>query len=325
MGSYEIKIFERGERLPEIAGDNVFHSPELFHLLERTPGCSPYMIVATDGQDTVCGHMLAILWRRGSWLPPYMFTQGRVYGEGVYRSANEKSVLFPLLLKAVSRAFHNKLCFYIEFSDLSSKMFGYRAFRQRGFFPVSWMHIHNSLHSLAPEERLSDQTLRIIERGYRAGVITRESENDEEIKAFYKMLKRYYRFKFHRYIPSLQFFLELSHSRNGHVYVTIWNDKIIGGSAVVCSQNNAYLWFVASMKKLHPVLRPEVMTVWHDIRAAYDSHMDHICFMNVGLPFSANHYRDFILRFGGKPVSTYRWFHFTFPLLNRVLSWFFRE
>lgn len=239
-------------------------------------------------------------------MPPYLFSQGRVYGEGVYRDETEKKDIFPMMLDAVIKAFHNKLCLFVEFSDLSSKMFGYKAFRQHEFFPVTWMHIHNSLHSLSPEERLSEQTLRTIGKGYNAGIITRETDNDDEIKAFHSMLKNYYRFKPHRYIPSVEFFLELSKSNNGCVYVTLKHERVIGGSAVVYSGNNAYLWFVASRKKSHPVVHPEVLTVWHAIRASYDSGKDHIYFMNVGLPFRTNHYRDFILKFGGKPVSAYR-------------------
>ena len=325
MKDYHVDIVKRGEQLPELSERNFFHSPELFHVLERVTGCSPYMVVVSDGGGTVHAHLLAILWRRGSLMPPYLFSQGRVYGEGVYRDETEKKDIFPMMLDAVIKAFHNKLCLFVEFSDLSSKMFGYKAFRQHEFFPVTWMHIHNSLHSLSPEERLSEQTLRTIGKGYNAGIITRETDNDDEIKAFHSMLKNYYRFKPHRYIPSVEFFLELSKSNNGCVYVTLKHERVIGVSAVVYYGNNAYLWFVASRKKSHPVVHPEVLTVWHAIRAAYDSGKDHIYFMNVGLPFRTNHYRDFILKFGGKPVSAYRWFHFTIGWINRLLSWVYRE
>lgn len=325
MADYHVDIIKHGKELPQLSERNFFHSSEMFRILENSSGCTPYMIVVRDGDGNVRSHMLAILWRRGSWIPPYLFSQGRVYGEGVYVKESEKKVLFPIMLEAVSKAFHNKLCLFVEFSDLSSKMFGYRDFRQHGFFPVSWMHIHNSLHSKQPDERLSEQTIRTIDKGYNAGIITREASNDDEIIAFHKMIKNYYRFKFHRYIPSPGFFLALSKSNNGRVFVTVRHGKVIGGSAVVFSNNNAFLWFVASQKKSHPMLHPEVLTVWHAIHSSYESGMNHIYFMNVGLPFRANHYRDFILKFGGKPVSAYRWFHVTIKWLNRLLSWIYRE
>ncbi|MDY6266096.1 MAG: GNAT family N-acetyltransferase [Prevotella sp.] len=325
MNNYHVETIRSSDRLPELSNKNVFHSVEMFRVLEKVSGCTPYMIVVTDDKRRVHAHMLAILWRRGSLLPPYLFSQGRVYGEGVYADDGERKVLFPMMLDAVAKAFQHKLCLFIEFSHISSKMFGYRDFRRHGFFPISWLHIRNSLHSMSPEERLSEQLLRTIDKGYTAGIVTREAETDDEVRAFWKMLKNYYRFKFHRYIPSESFCLCLERSSIGKVFVTLSHDKVIGGSIVVYSDKDAYLWFVASKRKSHPLHHPDVMTVWHAIKSSFDRGMRHICFMNVGLPLRRSRYRDFILSFGGKQVSSYRWFHFTIGWMNKLLSWIYRE
>jgi hypothetical protein len=47
--------------------------------------------------------------------------------------------------------------------------------------------------------------------------------------------------------------------------------------------------------------------------------------MDVGLPFQKNPFREFILRFGGKEQSTYRWFRFGIRWINRLLTWLYRE
>lgn len=325
MADYQVETITRSEDLPELSSEDFFHSPEHFWILEQSRDASPYMIVVRDAEGNVLSHLLAMLRRRGSLLPPYLFSQGRVYGEGVYRDKERKGELFPIMLKAVNRAFHNKLCLYTEFSDLSRKMFGYRAFRRNAYFPVPWMHIHNSLHSKPPEERLTDKTMARIRRARRDGLVTREASNDFEIETFHRLLHRHYRFKMHRYIPGLNYFLQMAKSIDVRVFVTLWRDKIIGGSMMVYSAHNAYLWYTASLNKTHPLLHPDLLTVWHCIEEAHKDRRDHVIFMNVGLPFRANRYRDFILRFGGKPVSTYRWFHFTVGWLNRLLSWFYRE
>lgn len=62
MKDYHVDIVKRGEQLPELSERNFFHSPELFHVLERVTGCSPYMVVVSDGGGTVHAHLLAILW-----------------------------------------------------------------------------------------------------------------------------------------------------------------------------------------------------------------------------------------------------------------------
>ena len=40
---------------------------------------------------------------------------------------------------------------------------------------------------------------------------------------------------------------------------------------------------------------------------------------------SENSFREFILRFGGKPVSTNRWFRCSIRWINNVLKWVYRD
>ena len=49
------------------------------------------MVVAEDN-GRVVAHMLATLRRRGSLIPPYLFTQGRIYGEGEYDEDINKEI-----------------------------------------------------------------------------------------------------------------------------------------------------------------------------------------------------------------------------------------
>lgn len=319
-----VELVLHSNLLPELSDEKFFHSVEMFRMLEVSPGMSPIMVIVRD-ETGIVAHLLAALRRRGSWIPPYLFTQGRVYGEGVYADGADRQMLFSVMLERLSSYLHSRLCFYVEFSDLSQKMFGYKAFRRCGFFPVSWMHIHNSLHSIPPVDRLTGKTLQRIRHAEEGGARVRVAETAEEVKCLHKLLQQYYRFRLHRYMPPQTFFLEMWKNSHSRVYVTMLQKKIIGGAIVIVSGSDAYLWYVATKEKRYPMLRPTLLTVWHVIEQAHCEHLRHVHFMNVGLPFRKNHYRSFILRFGGKPVSCYRWFCFTFGWLNRILSWFFRE
>lgn len=50
-----------------------------------------------------------------------------------------------------------------------------------------------------------------------------------------------------------------------------------------------------------------MMTVWQAIIWAWKHNYAHIYFLDAGLPYPNNPFREFILRFGGKPVAKYRW------------------
>lgn len=318
---YKVDIITKSEHLPLLDESDFFHSSELFRIQEKVSGMMPYMVVVSSDEGKVLSHMLATLRRRGVWFPPYLFSQGRVYGEGVYADGVDREELFSMMLEGITKIFHKRMCLYVEFSNLSRKMFGYRAFRTNGYFPVAWMNIHNSLHSVEPELRLDEKDLQVLGKSREAGVSTRQTLDSKDIHAFYKLLKSYYRFRPQRYVPAERFFHELVKSEKGIVHVTEYKGRIVGGTALAYSLNDAFLWFETYRKKRYPLLNIDFITVWHAIRQAFDMKRNHIYFLNVGLPFSKSHYRDFILKFGGKPVSTFRWFHFTFGWINRILSW----
>lgn len=305
--------------------ENFFHSAELFGIVELTPGQRPYMAVAFDERGCVVGHLLAIIRRRGSWLPPYFFTQGRIYGEGEYNEGVDRQHVFGLLLHAITRKFRRKFCLYAEFSDLTTKMFGYRQFRDNGYFPVNWQEIHNSLHSKSPRERISDRMFSRIRKIYGMGVETREVANRAELEAFYKLLNGFYRMKMSRLIPPIDQFLLFYKSDNAKIFITTFRGKIIGGCACAFSEGDAFLWYLASKRKSHPLLHPDTMTIWQALNYAYDRHCAHFYFLDAGLPWKRSRMRDFILSFGGKPVSKYRWFRFSISWMNKLLNWFFRE
>jgi hypothetical protein len=100
---------------------------------------------------------------------------------------------------------------------------------------------------------------------------------------------------------------------------------VIGCAAVAYSQGNAYLWYSAFKRKSYISLHPDVMTIWDTMQDCYQRGCQHLVFMDVGLPFQKNPFREFILRFGGKEQSTFRWFRFGIRWINNLASWLYRE
>ena len=156
-------------------------------------------------------------------------------------------------------------------------------------------------------------------------MVTDAVQTDADFGAFSKLLRRHNWLKPKRYIPSDAFFQAIRERGNGSLSLTRYHGHVIGCSAVVYSQRQAYLWYCAFRRKSYARLHPDLLTIWHAIKSAHAEGYEHIYFMDVGLPFRKNRFRDFILRFGGKPTSTYRWFHCAIPWVNRLLSWVYRD
>lgn len=323
MNNTDVVIISRSEDLPDMECRNFFHSTELFRIIEQTPGQSPYMAVTTCS-GRITGHLLVMVRRRGALFPPYLFSQARAYGEGEYAPDVDREAVFGLMLNAVERVMRRKLCLYIEFSELSSKMFGYGKFRSCGFFPVHWMEIHNSLHSMKPSERLLPRAEKHLENAHKAGLDTSITAEKGDILEVVKILKGYTTLKIRRYIPDVSMFTMLHAQGRCNVLVTREGSRIIGGCICVYSDEDCYLWYLTAKSKLH-IKRTYAITVWTALQHAYSHGYRHLYFMDVGLPFSRHPLREFILSFGGKPVGTYRWFRCSIGWLNSVFSWLYRE
>ena len=159
MKEVRVRIITQSSELPPMNDNNYFHSNEFFMALEKTPGMKPCMAIAITQDQQVVGRMLAVIVTRRWFLPPISLRYGHVYGEGCYAPNADTSQIFGLLLMAVTNKFKHELCLFAEFSNISKKMFGYRQFRKQGYVPIPWQEIHNSLHSMPPEDRLSDRQL----------------------------------------------------------------------------------------------------------------------------------------------------------------------
>lgn len=325
MNQLKTYIVTSEKELPPLDDTNFFHSSQLFRLTRQTPRQKPYMVIAKDNSGQVVAHLLAIVRYRTSWLPPYFFMHCRLLGEGVYApNIEQRSEVFGQMLNTLRQRLSNRVL-YIEVSNQSQKMFAYREFRQQQFFPVHWMSIHNSLHSHIPEERITPRMQHMIDKAYERGVITKEVKTTEEFEAFNKLLRKHHLLKPKRFIPKEEFFKGIVESGHGRLFITRHKHHTIGCSACAYSGRNAYLWYAAYRRKSFAFLHPDVLTIWHAIKDAHQRGFDHIYFLDVGLPFRRNPYRDFILRFGGKPVSTFRWFRCSIKWINALLSWIYRD
>lgn len=294
-------------------------------ICEQTPRQKPYMVVVTDEENQVVCHMLGVVRIRTLWLPPFLIIHCRVLGEGDYSTTKfSKDELFGEMLGALTKKLNNRTLF-IEVSHLSQKMLGYKQLRTQKFYPVNWMSIHNSLHSHAPEERINEKMQRRIDHAHERGVKTDTVKNEEDLKAFMLLLRRHHFLKPKRYIPDEDFFRQIMNSGNGDLFITRYRQHVIGCSACAYSQGNAYLWYSAFKRKSYAMIHPDILTIWDTMKHAYDNGYQHMCFMDVGLPFSKNPFREFILRFGGKEQSTYRWFRFSIKWVNALLAWIYRE
>ena len=79
----KLTTYYRGKDIPDLPGNNTFHSKELFQIYESTPGYTPLLIVATEKGRPVA-RLLAAIRKTKKWLPSSLVKQCVVYGAGEF-------------------------------------------------------------------------------------------------------------------------------------------------------------------------------------------------------------------------------------------------
>lgn len=207
-----LTTYGRSEDIPPLPGKNVFHSTELFRVLEQTDVYRPLLAVAYDGDEPV-GKLLCIIRRKSRWLRISYKTFS--YGTGEYFGKRWKpEEVFGEILTYLTR-YYGGYSWMVEFRNLEDSLFGYRYFRQNGYFPIRWLRVRNSLHHHRIDKWMSQSRRRQIQRGLANGAVMEEVESEADIRSLFTMLDHYYSSKLHHYFPDIGFFLSLLTESSG--------------------------------------------------------------------------------------------------------------
>ena len=323
MKPIRLMTYRNGSAIPTLPEQSLSNSSELFQVYGQTPGYTPILVVASI-DETPIAKLQAVIRRSVRIFPPSLIKRCEIFGIGEYfNDTYSQEELFGLMLEHLTNEVL-KDCFLIEFRNLPTALFGYKHFRRNGYFPINWIRVYNSLHNLSPEERLESKRKRQINRSFKYGVTLQEAQIEEDKKTFLQLLKLHYSSKLRKHFPDTKLFQLLTQgSTTGNIsriFTVKYKNRIIGGSFCMYSCDRAYLCFSFGLRKTFAWLHPNTMAIWAALIDAYQRGYPHFEFIDAGLPFQKVGYRNFILSFGGKQVSTRRWFRFRWEWINKLFT-----
>ena len=320
-----IEQYNSSDKLPVLLSGIFFHSAEFFRILERSSGIKPVMLVAYDG-DKEKGHLLLIQKRDFRIIPPGFFNWCSIYSEGVYAAdCMDYNEVFSLFVKHLLKNLDIRY-FFVEARYIADSRMTYRTFSRFNFVPRQDLRIYISLHSRPPEQRLSRAYHTHIRQATARGVtfcrVTEKSEYEKGLK----ILKKYYASKIDRYLAPtklLAVMLESNDAGDPDVRMfAVYNKegRMIGCSICLYTLGRAIMLYSCGLRKSYPLLYPGIMSVWAAIKDAHMRGIPHFEFSVSGAPLKQKTgYRNFLLNFGGKQVSTLRWVRYRWEWLNKML------
>jgi lipid II:glycine glycyltransferase (peptidoglycan interpeptide bridge formation enzyme) len=176
--------------------------------------------------------------------------------------------------------------------------------------------------------KFSTTRRRQIRKGLTGGAEIIEPENLEQVREFYDILYRLYRYKVRKPLADWSFFESFynqtlpqttnhkPHTGNnetvkqwnnrsiGIIRLIRYNDCIIGGIlAPVFETKCIYEWYVCGLDKEYKEQYPSVLATWAAIDFAAKNDIKNFDFMGVGRPDIPYGVREFKVRFGGEMVN----------------------
>lgn len=315
-----IDIYTRTEELPALLPGSIQHSALLFGLLCNSRSTKPYMMVATDEQGHELAHIIIIKRRGIRLLPPVAGSWFTIYGEGIYSDkCHNREEIFAKFIEKLFDIF-DIFNSYIEIIGIDDTRLAYATLSRHQFIPVRDHRIYISLHSKAPEERITRSYRSHLRKSKERGATYRRATTEQEINEGLRLLKNYYKTKIRRPLPGSNILRGLLADEKQRMFIVEHGGKIIGCSVCSYHNGNAYLTFSCGLRKSHPLLYPGITAVWAAIEDAHRRGYAHIEFLESRtLAGIRSGYKNFLLNFGGKQVSTLRWYHFKWNFLNKIL------
>lgn len=313
------------EDIPDnLPGEDVFYSKEMFYYFEHTPDYWPILLTAYDDQKVI-GKLMTVIHKSYHWFPPSIINRCFTYGTGEYFcNEDDAEYIFSEMLDYLTETLIKRTSI-ILFRDLTNPLFGFKSFREQGYFPIRWMRTVSYFNQgTPPGNQFSTSRKRQIKKALQSGAKVYSSTDPKDMIDFSEMLRTIYPYKTRKHFPCLQF-LRSDYNKKiapnySSVFIVRYKQKIIGGCVVIYSGKKAYMPFCGGMNKLHKHKYPGVLAMYAAIKEVHKRGYDSLEYMDAGLPFKHNGFRDFVSRFGSQNESSRRWFKVHNKLLNKILS-----
>ena len=323
--NYTVKVFYKKDELPTLDDVSFFHNAAFFDVYKDIPYYTPLMLVCFENNEPVAA-LFAHIMRINKLLNASVFKRCYVSQKPAYYKSNlPEEEIFGVLLEKLMNEMKRRV-FYVEIRNLGDPIFGYKAFRDNRLFSIKWINIKNSLQRKREIwDQLSSSRKNQINKAKRKGIYIEELTKSEELPSIYKLIDKNINWKFSHRFPPYKFFDNFFHSfilkNRGKIFITKYQDKVIGGIIIGLHKNktayNLYYW---GKTKTYKNLNPSIYSIWYAMNFAEENGFKFFDFMDAGYLHEKAGKPRFLLQFGGKQHATRRWYKFNWGWINFFAS-----
>lgn len=317
---YHARTYYNKKDLPDLEDKNFFHFTSSFDWYGDISYYKPLMIVVFIDEKPVAS-ISALIMRINRFLYGSAFKRCYISQKPSFYINNLNEIeVFDILISTLVKEVGRRVL-YIEYRNINSPTFGYKGFRDNGFYYAKWISVFNSLQKKRDIwNQLSSTRKNQVNKAIRKGVVMEQVTTKEELRDIYTLINKSRNWKVFNRFPPYQYFenfLEHYVSNNkGRIVVAKYKDRIIGGAILGFQKKKVCVLYFWGKDKSHKFLNPTVYTLFSSMEMAEKEGYEVFDFMDSGyLNIRAGKPR-FLLQFGGKSKATRRWYRFNWRFMN---------
>lgn len=298
----EIQWREFIDRHPD---SNIFHTPEMYQVFQRTKGYQPELWAVVESDGAVQCLFIPTLNTVLNGLFRYVSTRAVAYGGILYHHGSESDGALSLLLSSYNKEKKNVLFTELrnqaDISDIQSPLSAY------GFTYEDHLNFIFDLDNSADQlwDNIRSNAKRNIKKAQRSQVIIHEVDDFEGLSSAYQILKDVYS-RIEVPLPDISMFeagFEILRPKGMLKILSAELDGTpIGTLTLLMYKGTITYWYTGILRE-YAEFRAADMLVWHSLKFGSQGEYHSFDFGGGGKPDESYGVRDFKAKYGGEMVN----------------------
>jgi hypothetical protein len=289
----------------EHTDSNIFHTPEMFEVFERTEGYQPTLWATVDDDNRPLALLLPVNITLIDGPLRRLTTRSVVYGGVLYAPNSSGEDALRLLLETYT---HNvdKNILFTELRNVSDMAICQPILDEYGFVYEEHLNFLIDLDSYEEMwQRLSKSARQSVQTAPRKGTTIEEVTERDKISYAYEILQEAYS-RAHVPLSSPTLFESafdvLGPKQMCKIFLAQADGQYIGARVILAYNNRVTAWY-ATAKRAFSKYRPSELMVWHVMEWGQENQFQIFDFGGAGKPDEDYGPRDFKAKFGGDLVN----------------------
>ncbi len=294
-----------------------FQTPDFFNIYKAPPEYDAEVYAVEENERLVSLCIVTV--QKESGVKGYFSKRGIIYGGPLVKD-NRPDAL-ELLLTFIDKEIKGRVI-YLETRNLNDYVEYKSCFEKRGWNYERYLNFEIKLENEALNDILTSMKYnrkREISLSIGAGATYQETKSREQITELYAILKDLYNKRVKLPLPNLDYFLKLSDSSIGKIFIVLHENKIIGGSFCYYLKNGSiYTLYYCGLRDYNKKIFPTHLSILAAIDFGLKNGLKTLDLMGAGKPSEKYGVRNYKAEFGGTLLEFGRFVKVTKPFLYSI-------